>query len=107
MQVANHRATRPLEFALSTLALVAVAVRRMLKTRVTLGNISRALLNLIKRSIFPMFKDSFPVFTLLTHIYSLVHQLRLLLVLTVPLPYLFGDCLDMNFQLGRVYLQNV
>ena len=60
MQVTNHRATRPLEFALSTLALVAVAVRRMLKTRVTLGNISRALLNLIKRSIFLMFKDSFP-----------------------------------------------
>ena len=34
-----------LEFTLSTLALVAAVVRKILKTRVTLGNISRALLN--------------------------------------------------------------
>ena len=32
----------------------------MLKARVTLGNISLALLNLIKRFKFVMFKDSFP-----------------------------------------------
>ena len=37
-----------LEFTLSALALVAAVVRRMLKTRVTLGNISRVLLNLTK-----------------------------------------------------------
>ena len=41
--------TRSLEFTLSTLALVAAVVRRMLKTRVTLGNISRVLLSLTKR----------------------------------------------------------
>ena len=40
---------RSLEFSLSKLALVAAVVRRMLKTRVTLGNISRVLLNLFKR----------------------------------------------------------
>ena len=32
----------------------------MLKTRVTLGNIYLALLNLIKKFMFLMFKDSFP-----------------------------------------------
>ena len=46
--------TRSLEFTHSTLALVAAVVSRMLKTRVTLGNISRALLNLTKRLIFAM-----------------------------------------------------
>ena len=40
---------------LSTLALVAAALREMLKTQVTLGNISRVLLNLTKRLIFVMF----------------------------------------------------
>ena len=50
--------TRSLEFTLSTLALVASAVRKMLKNRVTLGNISSALLNLTKRLIFVMFIDS-------------------------------------------------
>ena len=59
-QVTKHYATRPLKFVLSTLALVADVVRSMLKTRVALGNISLALLNLIKRFIFVMFKDSFP-----------------------------------------------
>ena len=44
--------TRSLELTLSTLALVAAAVREMLKTWVTLGNISRVLLNLTKRLIF-------------------------------------------------------
>ena len=39
----------PLLHALSTLALVAAVFRRMLKTRVTLGNISCVLLNLTKR----------------------------------------------------------
>ena len=43
---------------LSTLALVAVDVKRMLKTRVTMGNIYRVLLNVTKRLIFAMFKDS-------------------------------------------------
>ena len=38
-----------LEFTLSALTLVAAVVRRMLKTRATLGNISRVLLNLTKR----------------------------------------------------------
>ena len=52
--------TRFLEFCLSTLALVAAVVRRMLKTRVTLGNISCVLLNLFKRLIFAMFKESSP-----------------------------------------------
>ena len=41
--------TRSLEFTFSILALVAAIVRKMDKTRVTLGNISRALLNLTKK----------------------------------------------------------
>ena len=41
--------TRSLELNLSTLALVAAVVRRTLKIRVTLGNISRVLLNVTKR----------------------------------------------------------
>ena len=44
------------EFALYTLALVAAVVRRMLKTQVTLENISRVLLNLIKSLLFVMFE---------------------------------------------------
>ena len=58
----------------STLALVSAVVRRMLKTWVTLGNISRVLLNLTKILIFAMFKDSsssLPMFTHLTVIFSL------------------------------------
>ena len=43
--------TRSLEFILSTLALVAAVFRRMLKTRVTLGNISRVLFGLTKRQL--------------------------------------------------------
>ena len=64
---------RSLEFILSTLALVAAVVWRMLKTRVTLGNISRVLLNLTKRLIFVMFKDSssLSMFMQLTFIFSL------------------------------------
>ena len=83
----------------------------MLKTRVTLGNISRVLLNLFKRLIFVLFKSAsshlmFPLHNI--HIFSLVHQLRLLLTLTfVPLPYLFGLCHEMYIQSGRVYLQDV
>ena len=42
-----------LEFTLSTLALVAAVVMRILKTCVTLGNISRVFLSLFKR--FPCF----------------------------------------------------
>ena len=52
--------TCSLEFTLSTLALVAVVVRRMLITRVTPGNISHVLLNLTKTLIFATFKDSPP-----------------------------------------------
>ena len=49
-----------LELGLSTLALVAALVRRMLKTLVIPQNISHALLNIIKGLISAMFKDSFP-----------------------------------------------
>ena len=79
---------------LSTLALVAAVVRKMLKTRVTLGNISRVLLNLteklhicnVQRLLFPL-----NVYVVNNHIFSLLHQSLLLLTLTfVPLPYLFG-----------------
>ena len=65
--------THSLEFAIFTLALVAAAVRRMFKTRIALGNISQILLNLIKRLIFVMFKDSssIPMFTQLAFIFSL------------------------------------
>ena len=86
--------TRFLEFTLSSLALVSAVVRRMLITWVTLGNIS--LINLIKRFIFVMFRNAFTCnnnndHAVNIHIFSLVHQLRLLLVLTfVPLPYLSG-----------------
>ena len=65
----------------------------MLKTRITLGNISRVLLNVTKRLIFVMLKDSSPsqCYVVNIHILSLVHQLRVLLTLTFdPLPYLFG-----------------
>ena len=48
-QVTYYSSTRFLIFSLSTLALVAVVVWSMLKTRVTLGNISLDLVNLIKR----------------------------------------------------------
>ena len=47
---------RSVKFDLYTLVLVAVVVRRILKTRVTLGSVSRVLLNLIKSLIFAMFK---------------------------------------------------
>ena len=56
MQVDNHQATHSVEFALYTLAVVVAVVRRMLKTRVTLRNISLVLLNLIKSLTFIMFK---------------------------------------------------
>ena len=66
-------ATHSLEFALSTLVLVAAVVRKMLTTRVTLKNISYVLLNLTKRLIFIMFKDSssLSMFTQFLFIYSL------------------------------------
>ena len=65
--------TCSLEFTLSTLALVAAVVRRMLKTQVTMENISRAFLNLTERLIFSMFKDSssLPMFKQLKVISSL------------------------------------
>ena len=60
--------TRSLGFTLSRFALVAAVV-----TRVTLGNISRVLLNLIKILIFAMIEDSssLPMFMQLTFILSL------------------------------------
>ena len=69
----SNKVLTVLEFTLSTLALVAAVVRRMLKTRVTLGNIHHVLLNLIKRLIFVMSKDSsfLPMFKQLTFIFSL------------------------------------
>ena len=86
--------TRSVEFALSSLALAAAYVRRMLKTRGALGNVFCVLLNLIKRLIFIMFKDSSSRPMLMhvnyIHFFSIVHQLRLLHVLTfVPFPFLF------------------
>ena len=79
-------ATRSLEFTLSTLALVAANVWRMFKTQVTLGNISRVLLNLtcillnlinncnVQRLLLPLNVRAVNI-----HIFSFVHQLRLLL----------------------------
>ena len=60
-----------LEFRLSTFAMVAAVVRRMLKTRKTLRNIPPVLLNRIKKLIFVMFKDYYflPMFTQLTFIF--------------------------------------
>ena len=52
---------RSVEFDLYTLALVAAVVRRKLKTRVTLGNISRVLLKLIKSLIFVQSLNFFPL----------------------------------------------
>ena len=57
MQVGNHYATLSLKLTFYTIALVATVVRRMLKTRVALGNISRVLLNLFKSLILVVFKD--------------------------------------------------
>ena len=53
------------------LGLVANIDRNMLKTRVTLENISLALLNLIKRFIFVMFKVFFPQRSRSLHSYFL------------------------------------
>ena len=70
-QVPNHYATCSLDYALSKLALAAV-VKRLLKTWVALGNISRILLNLIKRLTFAMFiLLPLPMFKQLTFIFSL------------------------------------
>ena len=64
---------RSLQLTPFTLAMEAAAVRRMLKTWVALGNIFGVLLNLIKRSIFVMFKDSYllPMFKQLSFIIHL------------------------------------
>ena len=73
LRIAGSRNQTWKEFTLSALELVAAGVRRMLKTRVTLGNISLVLLNVTKRLIFAMLNDSssFPMFTQLTVIFSL------------------------------------
>ena len=74
----------------------------MLKSRVTLGNISSILLNLTKRYLQCLRLLLPPsVHAVNSHIVSLVHQLRLLLALT------FGQYHDMYIQLGRVYLRDV
>ena len=86
--------------------MVAVVVRRTPKNRVTLGNISRILLNLtpillnlinicnVRRLLLPL-----NFYSVNIHIFTLVHQLRLLLTLTfVPLPYVFGLRHDMYIQ---------
>ena len=64
---------RCLELALSTPTAVAAVVKRILKTRVILGNISRVLLNLIKKLTFVIFTDSYllPMFMQLTFIFHL------------------------------------
>ena len=77
--------TRSLEFILSTLALVAAVFRKMLKTWVTLGNISLVLSNLTKIYIYiynicnvqrplPLVN----VHAVNIHIFSLVPQLRII-----------------------------
>ena len=102
--VATRNGTwKPMGYTLFTIhsfytCMVATVIRRTLKTRVTLGNISRILLNLtpillnlinicnVQRLLLPLNFHSVNI-----HIFTLVHQLRLLLALTfVPLPYLFG-----------------
>ena len=66
----------------------------MAKARVTLENISPVLLNQFKRLIFAIFLRlllSPNVSKVKIHIFSLVHQLQLLLTLTfASLSYLFG-----------------
>ena len=64
---------RSLQLNPFTLAMEAAGVRRMLKTWVALRNIFRVLLNLIKRLIFAMFKDSYllPMFKQLSFIIHL------------------------------------
>ena len=59
MQVAYHYATDSIKFVLYTLATVAAVVRRILKTRVTLRNISHA-------SCFLTGRLRIMVFTILT-----------------------------------------
>ena len=71
---------------------------RMRKTRVTLVNISRVLLNLIVTLLnlinncnFQILPLPLNVHAVNIYIFPLVHQLRLLLTLAfVPLLYLFG-----------------
>ena len=73
----------------------------MLKTRVALRNVSCVLSNLIKRLIFAIQRLLLPsnIHAVKIHIFSLVHQLRLLHTLTfVFLSYLFRYC-HMYFQL--------
>ena len=69
--------------------MVPAVVRKMLKTRVTLGNISHVLLKIdignIQRLLPPP-----NVHTVSIHISSLVHQARLLLALT----FFLLPCLD-------------
>ena len=88
--------------------MVAAVVRKMLKTRVTLGNTSRILLNLTERLIFVMFKDSSPLSQC-----SRSQQSYFLFRSSImaasrlnycSLPYLFRWCRDIYIQLRRVYL---
>ena len=69
--------TRSLELTLTALPLVAAVVRKVLKTRVLLGNISRVLLNIINVIIFVMFKysSSLSIFTQLRFLFSISSQI--------------------------------
>ena len=90
--------------------MVAAVIRKMVKTRVTLGIFSRVLLNLTKRLICNVQRVLLHVnvHEVNNQIFSLVYQLRLLLTLTfVPLPYLLCYCHDMYIQFGRVYLRGI
>ena len=62
--------------------MIADVVRRMLKNWVTLGDISLVLLNLIKKiHIYSVHTPSPNVHAVNIHIFSLFHQLQLLLTL--------------------------
>ena len=65
--------SRSLEFIISTLALVTAVVRKMPKTLVTLGNMSRVLLNVTKRLIFARLLLPLNVHAVNDHIFCLVH----------------------------------
>ena len=77
----------------------------MLKTQVTMGNISRALLNLIKRLIFVIFKyPSAPIYSRSENSYFLFSSPITTFAL---LPYLFGYYFDTYFHFERVYLRGI
>ena len=98
-QVTNQKVTLSLESSYCTIGLTAVVAWGMLKIQVTLGNISRVLINLIKRFMFAMFKDSspLPLVTQLKFIFSLQFTNHFLTF--VSLRYQFGQCHDIYLRL--------